>query len=169
MASWTKGTPSMTSAKYISQSLFSSNSNPGYSGFALWRDRALRSPEIAIAHLSQGLRSSYHGKRGSFEFLSLQYAWRSWCTVNIEVWGALGVALPPQALWQAQRTCNLPSNILSHDFYLPATADSRTSAALPRRRHPKRVYTIPPWEHSLRFVFTNIFLNGYDQELNAIR
>lgn len=61
MALWTKDTPSMTSAKYISQSLFSSNSNPGYSGFALWRDRALRSPEIAIAHLSQGLRSSYHG------------------------------------------------------------------------------------------------------------
>lgn len=85
----------MTSAKYISQSLFSSNSNPGYSGFALWRDRALRSPEIAIAHLSQGLRSSYHGERGSFEFLSLQYAWQSWCPLNIEVWGALGFATPP--------------------------------------------------------------------------
>lgn len=83
----------MTSAKCIRQSLFSSNSNPGYSGFALWRDRALRSPEIAIAHLSQGLRSSCHRKRGSFEFLSLQYA----CTVNIEVWGALGVALRPPA------------------------------------------------------------------------
>lgn len=55
-------------------------------GFALWRDRALRSPEIAIAHLSQGLRSSsYHRKRGSFEFLSLQCGWRSWCVVNIEV------------------------------------------------------------------------------------
>lgn len=95
MALWTKDTPSMTSAKYISQSFFSSNSNPGYSGFALWRDWALRSPEIAIAHLSQGLRSSYHGERGSFEFLSLQYAWQSWCPVNIEVWGTLGVVLPP--------------------------------------------------------------------------
>lgn len=127
MALWTKGTPSMTSAKYISQAFFSSNSNPGYSGFALWRDRALRSPEIAIAHLSQGLRSSYHGERGSFEFLSLQYAWQSWCPLNIEVWGVLGVVLP-QAQWQPQRTCKLPSNILSHDFYLPAMADSLTSA-----------------------------------------
>jgi len=67
-----KDAPSMTSAKYISRAFFSSNSNPSYSGFALWRDRALRSPEIAIAHLSQGLRSSYHRQRGSFEFLSPQ-------------------------------------------------------------------------------------------------
>ena len=60
----TKDTPSMTSAEYISQYFFSSNSRPGYSGFALWRDRALHSPEIAIAHLSQGLRSESYQREG---------------------------------------------------------------------------------------------------------
>lgn len=93
----------MTSAKYISQSFFSSNSNPGYSGFALWQKRALRSPEIAIAHLSQGLRSYYHGERASFEFLSPQYARHSWCPVCIGVWGVLGVVLP-QGPWHAKRS-----------------------------------------------------------------
>lgn len=126
MAVW-KDTPSMTSVKYISQALFSSNSNLGYSGFALWLEQVLHSPEIAIAHLSRGLRSSYQRERASFKFLSLQYAWQSWCPLNIEVWGAL-VLFCLQAQRQTQRTCKLPSNILSQDGYLPALADSPTSA-----------------------------------------
>lgn len=55
--------------------------------------RALQSPEIAIAHLSQGLRLSYQDSEGvegcrgccSFEFLSLWWAERLWRGVNIEV------------------------------------------------------------------------------------
>lgn len=155
MAPWTKGTPSMTSAKYISQSLFSSNSNPGYSGFALWRDRALGSPEIAIAHLSQGLRSSYHGERASFKFPSFQYAWQSRCTVNIEVWGALGVALPPLAPWQAQRTCNSPIK------YLIAWL---LSASNGRQSHLDTMHTL---KHSPAFL--SGLLNGYSRKRECLR
>lgn len=162
MAPWTKGTPSMTSAKYISQSLFSSNSNPGYSGFALWRDRALGSPEIAIAHLSQGLRSSYHGERASFKFPSFQYAWQSRCTVNIEVWGALGVALPPLAPWQPQRTCNSPIKYLI--TWLLSASNGRQShlgcSAPPSS--PKYVYTMLTLKHSPAFL--SRFLNGYSRK-----
>ena len=100
-----------TSARF----LFSSNSNPGYSGFALWRDTALHSPEIAVAHLSQGLRSSYHrggGAGGSFGFFGLANMFRKnneeaccpgWCgwvenfalTTSPSVWGVcLGLELP---------------------------------------------------------------------------
>lgn len=110
----------MTSAKYISQSLFSSNSNPGYSGFALWRDRALRSPEIAIAHLSQGLRSSYHGREREREvhlnFCLFNMPGNHDARLILKFGERLVLLSPLRAPWQAQRTCNLPSNILSHDF-----------------------------------------------------
>lgn len=160
----------MTSAKYISQSFFSSNSNPGYSGFALWRDRALRSPEIAIAHLSQGLRSSYHGERGSFEFLSLQYAWQSWCPVNIEVWGTLGVVLPPRLCGRHKElvTCHR----ISYHMTLSASSGRQLhlSSSPPGRNHN------PPYMFALFYPNsiqcglssqTNIFSNGYAQILNA--
>ena len=136
----------MTSAKYISQSLFSSNSNPGYSGFALWRDRALRSPEIAIAHLSQGLRSSYHGREREvhLNFCLFNMPGNHDARLILKFGERLVLLSPLRALWQAQRTCNLPSNILSHDFIC-----QRWTTVAPQQLcwreifHPKCVYSFP--------------------------
>lgn len=119
----------MTTAKYISQAFFSSNSNPSYSGFALWRDQVLHSPEIAIAHLSQGLRSPYHWQRGSFEFLSFQYAWQSRFPLLILKFGERLCCLAPTAPRRGSRHKELvTSHQKSYHMTLSANNGSPTSA-----------------------------------------
>lgn len=135
-----KDTPSMTSGVHQPGLLFKSFQP------RLFRVRPVARPSSSVSRNSRS--SSFTGTQvvlsqgeGLISISVSSICLQSWCPLNIEVRGVL-VLFRPRALWQTQRTCTLPSNILSQDCYLPAPGGSPTSA----HHHPPPLFTLL-WPH----------------------